>query len=865
MRYIILLMSLSLAVINAKDYSVKLFDTNISQGIWQMVGTQGLKDISVEGVTFSSSADASTNYPVIPDAEDTGLDDNLVDGVSTVYNESGVSEAEINIVNVFDTNLSDGAFNRLNPINGELSIYRYNGSGFEDVWSYYNSKNSLEGNDFIKLEKGRGYWAKYQNDIASFDTNHSYNSNAGFIFNDDFRIGIETYTDKIANGWNLLSLPEKRTIENVYMVILDFDNTKDNNFTVSRKDDLNKIKVDFDNNAQLIPAVTKFNSDLSALNIIAIQSNINSRDQIILLSRKDFVISETVAMTTLSIPNLTSVNSDGNKTILSKSIYGLVLDMNSSFISNFSSLNIDLNGEDIDLTSSNLESSTKDINSINLIGTDKNLTLLFSENVFYIENKNYIKSYEYNGSARPNGFYSVDENQTIFQITDNRKDINESLTITQNSSKHEIFRGYRNVVDFISNLMIDSTGVITFADLYQVPSYLKTYAFPKTDNLKFFLSHVFDGYVPTQILSLKTEPTINGDWNSMPINNDLTDWNSFVSRYDRLFYVDKRKSYWVKFSESTSTTLDVQIDDEQTSISRDITHQLSDDNLTITNIVHYNVQIFLKNVTKSVRGYVKVENLEIDLKPELDGSLLTAEIDYESLYQISNLDNISEVTAVVVDENGIENSIVLDINFTKPDKPSDLIKLVDIIDDSFYRIYQNGLENVKAVESLYPELCQDLGVTNLFVTKVDNSDISLNTNQLIFSDPVKIVYASMYKGTSKLTSATDSNIEQPIKYDSNCEKVSAEPVETEGVTVGSSSEQIYLFYKKSSEYLFDTLSAPKVMYIEINNNTVQIEFDSSYEGYDFYILDSVENVFKGQFISDDFDDDTSPYLLTQIR
>ena len=863
MKTITLLLILSYATLMAKDYTVKLFDNNISNGIWQMVGVTGLKDVSSGVISQDSSQPNSTTEPIIPD-EDTGITNTTpaTSNSAGVYDESGFSELEIDIVKTFDTNLSNTSFNPIHSSIGELSVYRYNGIANNDIWSYFHSKNSSDGNDFFKFEKGKGYWAKYEDKKLESDSNMTYVSNAGFIFDDSFKFGITSYADKINAGWNLLSLPEKRTIEVIYAIILHYNENREYNLTISKKDDLDKLQINLDNNSTL-EAVKEINSKSTMLDIFALESD---NSNILLLSRSEFIISDENDIMTSSIPDIEVLSTTQRKE--SSYIYGFMLDLNKTFVSKFSTpLNLNLNGENIDILTTNLESSKKDIRSLKIIGTDKNLTMLFSQKTFYLENPNYIKRYHFDMTKNvPSGFFSIDGNKTIFQLAKNRTDFNKSMKIVQNSRDYEIIKGYGNLADICTKLSL-TNHITQIPALAQAPLYLKTYAFPKTDNLVYFLSNIFDGYKPNQILTLKTNPTNSGDWDSMPISNNLTDWTSFSSKYDRTFSTDKRKSYWIKFAQvSSSTSAEFQIDEEQTSISRYVTQQLSvEDNSTIVNNIHYDVQIFLKNVSKAVRGYIQIDNLEIDLKPELDGTVLSAEIDYESLYSISNINLVSEVTVVVVDEKGIEKRTQLAIDFTKPSAPSPTIKLTDIINNSYYRIYQENVSTFKTVTSLYPDLCQDLGIAQIYVVKTDNNDTTLDRSKLILSDAIKITYASLYKGTSKLMSSTIKDVNKPIKYNELCEKISETPAKTESIILGKSMEDLQLFYKNVVDVISTELSPPKIMYVSINGNIMKIAFDINYANHEFFILDSSDNILTGKFTADLYSNNQNPLSISQVE
>jgi hypothetical protein len=845
----------------AGDYVVKIYDNNISKGLWQMVGVLGLRDYS------AGSSDSTSSDPLIPEEDDGGSATTV--SSNKVYDEAGFTADSLEIYKFFDINLSDNSFTKLDSDKGELSIYRYNGVSADPIWSYYNSNNDADSNDFNKFEKGKGYWARYNDKALEFEDNSTYFSNAGFIFNDNYRIGFTTYTDKISEGWNLLSLPEKRTIEVVQTILIEFDDSRDYNLTIGLKDDLDKIKINIPSDTNISAFVDILNQNLKDFHIASVA---NKDTRIMLFSRYPFVISDETDFKVYPIANkLEAITIDANKFFNSEYVHGLVLQLNQKLLAKLNTVYLDINNNDINISEEDLTTISNNIYLLNLTvknyetDQDKNVTAILSQDNFYIQNHNFIKHYEYNGSDAPDGFYSLDNNQTIFQMVDDRTSIDSKYTLLQNSEEYSIIQGYKNLADIERGIAYDSNNHLIFPDLMYASKYLATYSFPKTDNLKYFLSHIVEDYTPTQVLSLKSEPTVNGDWNSIPIANDLTTWTSFISRYDLTFNTNKRKAYWVKFKEDSNSNAGLfSIDKNQTSISKNIIHQLSEDNKTITNIVHYDLQIFLRNLAKKARGYLIINNVEIDLKPEIDGSLLTAQLDYEDLYPISGLNFVENVKAAVIDENGNEQILELPISFKKPEKPSPLLKLDDIIGNNFYRIYQTDLSDLKIPTSMYPSLCNDLGISTVFVVKADTDDPEIPNDEIIFSDPIKITYASVYKNTSELVSSDTEDVNTPFNYNDSCEKISKTPSETEGVTIGKSPVKISFFYTKSSNISSESLITPKIMYVSFGDTTLKIQFDQSYQDQEFYIIDEVGNIYKGKFIPDTYTNNNSSLPLSKI-
>jgi hypothetical protein len=866
-RYIIGLFLILNSALSANSYSVKLFDTNTSNGVWQMVGVLGIIDAST-GSSFStapSTEDVVMSDPTIPD-EDSGISSSTLTTIEgeTVYDESGTSEDEIDIRYIFDTNLSNSGFDSLDSgSNGELSIYGYNPISETIRWPYFNSRNSEANNDFTTIEKGKAYWAKYQNNKLNFSSNSEALSESGFIFSDDFNIGYNTYTGKIFEGWNLLSLPEKRTVEAVATIFMEYDSARDYNLTISKRDNLDKAYIYLDNNSTF-EAVKELNIALNKKNIFAMEIN-SDTDSIALFSSNEFVLSDDRNISQISIPDI-DTSSVQKERVNSTYIKGLFLDINSSFTSIFPLVEVSINGDDINITNYDpykLKTLDGTVRGVEVKGKNRDLTLIFSKNSFDFETKSYVRRYSYNLGGVPDSYFSIDNNQTIFNIVSKRNDINDSLVLIQNDRNYEIVKGYGYVTDVIGNLSFND-GEILFPELFQAPKYIKVLSFPKGNNLKYFLSKVFDGYYPTQIISLKSEVTDSGQWDSMPISKDLSTWESFVSSYDNMLHIDRERGYWIKFEPFNEPT-SFSIDEAETTILKSVIHQVSEDNTTITNVIHYTLQIFLQDVSKLTRGYLRVGSREFEMKPELDGTLFYAELDYENLYEVDNLESIDTVNAFVINENGIEQSVALDLNFSKPIKPSTSIKLEDVSADTTLRIYKDDLSKFELVEDIYLDLCRDFGKSTVYIVRANSGDSSMSLDQVTLSDPIERSYISLYKNTSKLDTYTDSSNETPIKYSDICERVSDTPVSYEGVNIGMSDENLSLFYKKSINFDANTLNFPRVMFIKINGNTVALRFDSVYENTIFYVLDSEGNIYSGQFISELYNDDQSPLNLQIIE
>lgn len=848
---------------NGNNYEVKLFDSNSLSGIWQMVGVLGLKDIASENALEINSTESNiqNNEPYIPEKDiELDLTDIKVEDNKT-YDESGFSESSIDIKNVFDTNLSNSSFDSLDDgENGWLSIYGYD-NRFLDKWLYFNSQSSSNGNSLNRLESGKGYWAKYQDNKFVSEKEDELFSNAGFIFSNEFGIGTQTYSGKIISGWNLLSIPEKRSVEIGNIIIIKYNQYQDYNFAFSKKDELSKKLISL-NKENISDAVKKINIGLVDSDIFAINSKINEdNNYITFISNKKFKISNLLEFETLSVFN------EENKIVFevySDYIFGTILDINKDLISAVGSVFLKINDKDINLALLNSESLEDDISTINFLTEDKNLQFFFSRNVFSIENMNYLKRYENNSLFLPDGFLSIDKFATIFQISENRKNINLDYKLIQNNSDYKLIKGYLPISDLINQIIFDGENLI-YPNLLNFSKYLKTYDFPKENNLKFFLSQIYGGYLPTQILTLKTDIANNVKWDSIPISKNISDWLNSDSNYDNIIYADKRKSYWVKFVEKVSLPVNFLIDREQSSIYRYVTHQISKDNKSINNVIHYTIQIFLKNVSKSVRGYLSFKDFEIELKPELDGSVFSVELDFENLSEMIDLDLATEIIVNMVDENGFEESINFEVNFKKPEIPDSYTKFEDTIYDKSLRIYKDDLRDFNMITDIHSGLCLNFIQQDIFFIKTDINNYDLSENRLILSDPLIKNYISLYKSSSKLISNNIIAIENPIKYGDNCNEIVGTQFETEGVKISLSQENIEMFYMKENEFVSETLHFPRVMFIEINENIVKIEFNYLYDEKDFYIVDSNKNVFYGKFISELHNNNQSPYVLKKLN
>ena len=848
-----------------KEYVVPLFDTNSSNGVWQMVGVTGLKLISTDILTTSNSGgDANGNNPIIPIEDRTDTTSSSSDNPETPYNESGISENEVAISSVFDTNLSNNSFDALNS-SGTLTMYSYLPISSENKWLYYNSKNSDSDNEFSSLKKGLGYWAKYDDSNLEFSSSNERLSNAGFIFDDAFNMGFETFTAKIFDGWNLLSIPTKRTIENIYLLTIDYSSDNDYNFSIAKHSSFNVQKINLDNNST-VEAVKELNNALNSLDIIAVESGVDEFDSsITLFSRNKFYLQNSSDIQYLTYPDKTTTTSSDR--IYAQSLNGLVINFNRDILKILPSVIISLNGEELnisDFASTKIVTSDNSVTGVELALNDGNITLLLSDKDISLQNNNYIKRYENPiTSSVPDGFFSIDDNISIFQATQLRDEVNLTLISLQNSEEYSIIKGYSSIVDFADNLEMINNEVL-FTKYLGGTHFINTYQYPRNNNLKYFLSHVFNGYIPSQVLTLKDEIGVDGiKWESMPITQNMSDWKDFISRYEPVYNIDKSKAYWVKFIPVSSTKTDFSIDKTQSTIDRIVFHQISSNNRYINNVIHYTVQIFLKDILNKTRGYIKIGNSEIELKPELDGNFFSAQLDSEELYQILNLNSINGVEVVIVDENGIEDSLPLDINFTQPDKPSSLLSFDEILADDSLKLFKGDLSDFDEVTDLQKDLCNDFGIQTLYVVKSDKSDTTTPLNKIIFSNPLKKSYFSKYKGTSQLDTKPDGYSNIPINYTDNCEK-SEDTAQYEGIRIGKSDENLSIFYKKSPSFSDSEKEFPDVMYIKVNSNIVKLDFDSSYRGAIFYVIDDNNAVYKGSFIPETYNSVTTPYTLLKI-
>ncbi|HIC09915.1 MAG TPA: hypothetical protein EYO61_00970 [Campylobacterales bacterium] len=857
---------LFLSTVFGKEYSVSLFDTNSTNGIWQMVGVGGLKIISNSSTTSSSDDGTAVNNPTIP-TEDRTDSVSSTDTVSTgVYDEHGFSEDEVAISSIFDTNLSNDSFDKLND-SGTLVMYSYNPIA-ENSWLYYNSKNSDSDNEFTTLKKGFGYWAKYDDTNLQFSSNSEKLSNAGFIFDNSFEMGIETYTAKIFEGWNLLSIPDKRTIERGYIATLDYDENSEYNFSIALKSSLDIRNIYIDSNST-DEAVQRLNSSLNDLDILVFESGIDGFEKsITFIGRNPFFIQNDSNISYVEYP---TKNSESSNIVYSELVNGLIVDFNREILNLLPSVEIAIDGEEINISNiapKQIATSDNSVFGVELALSDDNVTLLISdkERDVTLYNRNYIKRYlNPDSSTIPTGFYSIDNNTTIFQATSSRDDVNSSLTTIENSREYEIIQGYGSIADLLYSSIVEN-GKVSFSDSLNGTHYISTYQFPRTNNLKYFLSIVFDGYVPTQLLTLKDNKGVDEpEWLSIPIYQDMTKWLKFISRYEPTYSVDKRKSYWVKFAPVNPSTTQFAIDEKQSTINKKVFHQVSSDRRYINNVIHYNIQIFLKDVSKKMRGYLKIGDREIELTPELDGSIFTAQLDSEELYQIGDISSIEKVQAVIVDENGIEKSIDLDIAFTQPDKPSGLLSFDDILKDSHFKIFKEDLENFNEVSNLKQNLCSDFGIQTLYVIRVDSNDTSTPLESLIMSNPLKKSYVSKYKGTSQLTTKPNGYSSIPVKYSDSCQ-LSDEVAQNEGVRIGASEHNISLFYKKSPNITTGEIKQfPNVMYIKVNSDILKVDFDSAYSYQNFYVVDENGVVYSGQFIPEVYGSSSTPYILPIIE
>ncbi len=850
----------------SKEYYVPLFDTNSSKGIWQMVGVTGLKDLSNDG---SNPIDESTvDNPIIPDDDEVSSSSSTTDSLSesdSVYDDQGSSALEVEIEALFDINRSNSVFDELDS-SGELVIFRYNPLSTTNKWLYYSNKNVTGDNEFSTFEKGVGYWAKY-NDSRITDTTDKI-SYAGFRFDDSFQMGFDSYTGKVFEGWNLISIPDKRTIEAVYLVMISFDENRSYDFSVSAKSSLDRVPLTIDDN--ITEAVKLLNLELQEYDIFAFE--VDSGDElpaIAMVSGDDFIL--TVNEDNISFyeeyPPTTTLSTES---INARLVYGTFLDIDNSgellqelseYLITLTSEELD-EDEDIDLIpySSTLFSTTATA-GVEAIFGDGNLTLVFGDRPFSIKDSNYIKRYDHDGSSTPSGFYSIDGDDTIFQVTDDRKDVNISLTSLKNSADYSVIKGYKTAVDTIEELTLEDDGAINQPTLQSGSKFIAGYYFPKSNSLQYFLKNLFDGYSPTQLLTLQTDDGGDGKkWDSIPISTDLTNWMELESRYDLQFHVDKRRAYWIKFVATNPITTTYSID--QSYLNREVIHQVSSDSTKITNVIHNSINITLRDNLKDVRGYIKIGNHEIELEvgQESDGSF-TGYLDWEDLYFVTSLTSLTQVEVVFINENGITKNATLDLSFVKPEKPSDSITFETALSDSSIKLFKGELSEFNEITDLHVDLCDNFEAQDVYIVRVDGTGTA---NKLILSDPLKKSYYSLYKSTSRLDTKVVGYNSTPVKYDDSCSEVE-DYGSYEGVKIGESDESLSLFYSKSANFVSSTEieASPLVMYIKVNSTVVRIDFDSSYSGARFYVQDSSGlDLYTGLFTPDEYQNSQNPLTLT---
>jgi hypothetical protein len=873
MRYF-LLATISLAFLHGGSYQVKLFDTNGSKGVWQMIGILGLEDYSTGN---NQNDNGGILTPTIPDEDNGAVNSGIPIDLNETYQESGNSEDEMEISKIFDVNLSDDEFSPLSDDFGELAIYSYSKDGDGDRWFYYNSKNSSGANDFETLKKGKAYWARYDNlyNPTSATLVADGESDAGFIFSDSFKLGTESYDGKVADGWNLLSLPEKRTLERLSFITFDFNITSGNTFYISKKNSLDEVNIS--TSSDISETLQKMNKSLAQYGIFALKTRDtgSSEGNITLISREEFTLEANKSLLFRTFPDISEVES--SKTKNSTNLFSMVLDIYKNTLIDLNTSTgenttlLEVNGKDLNITDfdSLKLSDGEAVFSFGVIKDDGNLTMLFSKTPFFVKQKGYIKRYEENSSgvAGKYNFISIDGGSTVFQLTEERDEVNSSLTLFQNSREHEVVRGFLEGVDFIESLQIDEDGDIVFEELPVAPRYMKTYEFTKTDNLKNFLSTILDGYIPTQILTLQSKTS---GWASMPIYEDITDWRNFESSYDIFYSIDKREGYWVKFVQGSNSPTFI-IDSNNTAISKDISHQVVEDEhgeKSITNIFRYDIDIYLRNVTKDVRGFMNVGDLNFDL--EKRGDILSGSFDFETFYSV-DVDALSKIDIVVVDENGFQDSFSIDrndsfdksIDLRKPSQPSENLSWNEIVLDQSYRVF----EDLESFDGMDVAECKDLGDYPVYVVQTNEADRSILLEKLFISDPIEKRYVSLYKSTSQIESNEENVSRTPVKkFDSSCIEDRNSTLAYEGVGVGNSVEDITLYYKTSDS--FDVASSqdfPLMMYVKLNGNVFHLEFDPVYNGSLFYIVDSNEKSYSGRFEADTYSYDQNPLSLSAIE
>ena len=145
-------------------------------------------------------------------------------GVSTNAN---ATEGNLSIDFVFDRNITNnpghpaakGSKNDFsyrsyhNDINGsdKLRIYHYN--PVEQRWeTYINSGGTVTSSDFTSLEKGKGYWVKYDVGSDGSDSNSFTHDDAGLILGDTGITSSDYNASELSAGWNMLSFNDSNLI-----------------------------------------------------------------------------------------------------------------------------------------------------------------------------------------------------------------------------------------------------------------------------------------------------------------------------------------------------------------------------------------------------------------------------------------------------------------------------------------------------------------------------------------------------------------------------------------------------------------------------------------------------------------------------
>jgi len=140
---------------------------------------------------------------------------------SKVENENtkikSVSVTEANIKDVFDFNITDNSFTKMEKSTFDLSkdVRPFNSANGDNLivytmehgsWKIFNSSNSkTSSNDFNKLKMGKGYWVQAMSVSANRDGN---NTKIGLISSSNTLFTRDLYkelSDDSFNGWNMLA------------------------------------------------------------------------------------------------------------------------------------------------------------------------------------------------------------------------------------------------------------------------------------------------------------------------------------------------------------------------------------------------------------------------------------------------------------------------------------------------------------------------------------------------------------------------------------------------------------------------------------------------------------------------------------